>query len=440
MKTTSVTVLLVIVLALLAMSTAQAEDNPQDQFERAREALNRGKYEEAASRFAEVFEKAQQAELAGDALYWEAFARYRLGKTHELKQAAKLLALQARQYSQVATAGEGQSLASRVYAELAERGEADAARKITERASEDELRQETRMAALQALMHMDPRKARPMLKKIILDDKPENRELRQHAIMIMCQQGDEESEDLLIGLLDSEKDPEMLAHVILCLSMSNSDRALKALMKVFKETDDPEVSEAVLISVAQHGGQEVFDFLADIATDQKRDTDTRAQAMMALGMTDRDRRVTDRDRRVTDILVKVLETEHDREILEMALFSLAQSDDPAAREAIKGMLKNTWGGQDEEFQAMVLHFAVQNGDVDLKALREMYKQAQSRDLKQQICHVLTMVEDQDAALEMLIDITRTETDPEIKRDAVFWIGQFDSERAANYLLDVINEK
>jgi HEAT repeat protein len=51
-----------------------------------------------------------------------------------------------------------------------------------------------------------------------------------------------------------------------------------------------------------------------------------------------------------------------------------------------------------------------------------------------------MVEDQDAALEMLIDITRTETDPEIKRDAVFWIGQFDSERAANYLLDVINEK
>jgi tetratricopeptide (TPR) repeat protein len=433
MKTTSVTVLLVIVLALLTGSTAQAEDNPQDQFERAREALNRGKYEEAASRFAEVFQKAQQAELAGDALYWEAFARYRLGKTHELKQAAKLLALQARQYSQVATAGEGQSLASRVYAELAERGEADAAREITERASKDELRQETRMAALQALMQMDPRKARPMLKKIILDDKPENRELRQHAIMIMCHQGDKESEDLLIGLLDSEKDPEMLAHLVMCLSMSNSDRALKALMKVFKETDDPEVSEAVLMSVAQHGGPEVFDFLADIATDQKRDTDTRAQAMMALGM-------TDSDPRVTDILVKVLETEKDREILEMALFSLAQSDDPAAREAIKGMLKNTWGGQDEDFQAMVLHFAVQNGDVDLKALREMYKQAQSRDLKQQICHVLTMVEDQDAALEMLIDITRTETDPEIKRDAVFWIGQFDSERAANYLLDVINEK
>ena len=433
MKTTSVTVLLVIVLALLTVSTAQAEDNPQAQFERAREALNRGKFEDAASRFAEVFQKAQQAELAGDALYWEAFARYRLGKTHELKQAAKLLALQARQYSQVATAGEGQSLASRVYAELAERGEADAAREITERASEEDMRQETRMAALQALMQMDPRKARPMLKKIILDDKPENRELRQHAIMIMCQQDDKESEDLLIGLLDSEKDPEMLAHVVMCLSMSNSDRALKALMKVFKETNDPDVSEAVLMSVAQHGGPAVFDFLADIATDQKRDTDTRAQAMMALGM-------TDSDPRVTDILVKVLETETDREILEMALFSLAQSDDPAAREAIKGMLKNTWGGQDEEFQAMVLHFAVQNGDVDLKALREMYKQANSRDLKQQICHVLTMVEDQEAALDLLIDITRTETDPEIKHDAVFWIGQFDSERAANYLLDVINEK
>ena len=44
------------------------------------------------------------------------------------------------------------------------------------------------------------------------------------------------------------------------------------------------------------------------------------------------------------------------------------------------------------------------------------------------------------ALKMLIEISRSEEDPEIRRDAVFWIGQFDTDEAAEYLLEVINEE
>ena len=440
-KIVSVGILLIILLTLGLNSSAVAakpdkdrqpsEAKAQARFEEGREALNRSQYEKAAEYFAQSYEYSYPEMVAGDALYWEAFSRYRLGKTYELKKAAELLVLQAEEYAEAATAAEGEDLAARIYAKLAERGEADAAREIIFRANEEDIRQETRAAALQALMQMDPSKAMPMLKKIVQDDSPENRELRRNAIFIMCHEGGSETENILLDLLQSETDTEFLSEIIMCLSMTGSDRAMQALMEVFRQTDDQEVAQAALMSIGHHGGRDVFQFLLEIAQERSRDSETRAQALMALTM-------TGRDEEVAAALIKVLETETDQEILEMALISLSRLDSPAAGKAISDLI--TKPGVDEEFRAMALHFATMNGDVSMDLLRDLYNGAESSDLKEQICHVLTMMDDEDQALDLLIEIIRTETDPEIKRDAVFWIGQFNSERAADYLMEVINEK
>ena len=418
-------------LAVAADPDAQKLAKADAAFAEGREALNRSQFQKAAELMAQSYELSRPQMLAGDALYWEAFARFRLERTEELKQAVKLLRLQQEEYREAATAAEGEGLAARIYAKLAERGEADAAREITMQANERDIRLETRTAALQALMQMDPRKAMPILKKIALDATPENLELRRNAIFIMCREGGAESEDLLIDLLTKETDPEFLSEIVMCLSMNQSDRGMKAVMDLFRTTKDPQIAEATLMSLGHHGGDEVFAFLLEVAQDKSREPQLRAQALMALSM-------TGRDREVTDLLVGVLETENDHDIMEMALMALSRIDDPAAAKAIMNLVNKP--GADEEFKAMALHFATINGGVDLATLDQLYLNAKSRDLKQQICHVLTMAEDQDKALDLLIKITRTETDPTIKRDAVFWIGQFDSERAADYLLEVINEK
>jgi hypothetical protein len=433
------TALLIILLMLglsdsaLAADRGQAERKAQAEalFDEARSALNRSKYEDAARLFAQAYELSSPEMEAGDALYWEAFARSRLARTAELKRAVEVLRLQQEDYAGAATAAEGEALAARIYAQLAERGEADAAREITARASEEQIRQETRTAALQALMQMDPARAMPMLTKIVQDDRPENRELRRNAIFIMCREGGREAEDLLIGLLQKETDPEFLSEIVMCLSMSGSDRALQALMDLFRATDDPEVAQAALISIGQNGSEQVFAFLLEIARDSSRDAETRAQALMALGM-------TGRDKEVAQVLSKVLETETDPTLIQMALMSLSRLDDPSATAAILAVV--TREDVSEETRATALHFATMNGGVPLDTLRQMYRSAHSREMKQQICHVLIRSEDQDGALDLLIEITRTETDPEIRRDAVFWIGQFDSDKAAQYLIEVINEQ
>ena len=48
----------------------------------------------------------------------------------------------------------------------------------------------------------------------------------------------------------------------------------------------------------------------------------------------------------------------------------------------------------------------------------------SRDMKLQVCHAVTRIED----------------DPDIKQEAVFWVSRFGRDRAAEFLLEVINEE
>jgi tetratricopeptide (TPR) repeat protein len=411
----------------------ERELQAQAYFEQARESMNHRRYEDAADLFERAYELGLAHELAGNALYWEAFARFRLDRTVELKRAAQLLRQLQAEYEEAATAEEAESLAARIYAELAERGEAEAAREITERASEEDIRQETRAAALQALMNMDPRKALPILEKVVQDDSPENQDLRRNALFIMCHEGGRQAEDLLIGMLETETDPEFLSDLVHCLAMSDSKRALDAMVAVYQRNKDPEVTQSLLMAIGHHhDSARAFDFLAQVALDEAQDVSVRAHALMALSQ-------TDREARATKVVLQILETAEDRELLEMAIMSLSHMDDPAAQEALAGLLKNASNSQDEELMAMALHFSVSNGRVNLDTIRDLYQQARGLELKRQICHVLTMMDDEDAALDLLIEIARNETDAEIRRDAVFWVGQFENDRAAEFLLEVITE-
>ena len=60
---------------------------------------------------------------AGDALYWQAFALYRLGNDEQLRQALKLLATQRTRYAKAATRGDAAALERRIQGELARRGD-----------------------------------------------------------------------------------------------------------------------------------------------------------------------------------------------------------------------------------------------------------------------------------------------------------------------------
>ena len=80
------------------------------------------------------------------------------------------------------------------------------------------------------------------------------------------------------------------------------------------------------------------------------------------------------------------------------------------------------------------------GDLSLDYLLNIYEAAESQELKQQVCHVISTQENSDASLDAMISIARQETDPEIRQHVVFWIGQYDNDKAAEFLLEIIKHE
>jgi HEAT repeat protein len=431
MKTKHIAGFVFLAAALAVAGYALADEESELKMQEAREALNQARYHEAAELLERVYELEKGHQEAGNALYWQAFARYKLQRTHELKVAAELLQMQQENYPESETAQDGEALLARLYGELAERGEADAMREIHELSDDEMQREATRVAALEALMRMDPDMAMPILEDIVTGEKEVSPEMRRHSIFILCRMEDPRSEDLLIGMLDKTDDPELLSELVMCLSMQGSDRAMDAIVDLFNRVDDPQVDEAALFAIGRHGGDRAFEMLAGIVRDPSNDAEMRQQALYGITR-------TGRDEDVAALAVELLKTDKDPEILEAALFALSRTDTEVSGQVFMDLIDNPQA--DEDLRTQALYFAAERGQLDVAFLKEVYAKAESRDMKLQVCHAITRMDDEDEALDALIAIIRSEDDPEIRREAVFWVSRFDNEKAAAFLLEVINEE
>ncbi|MBU1698818.1 MAG: hypothetical protein KJ831_01595, partial [Candidatus Eisenbacteria bacterium] len=169
-------------------------------YKEARELLARDSFREAAERFREISNSYNDSKYTADALYWEAFSLYRLGRLNELKEAMGVLERQIGLYPEAKTRGDALELATRIRGELARRGDADAAEKLAEQVMQLEEREaraltaerngregekdkvdETKLAALQALINMDSDRALPILKKIMQKRDKDSERLRVEA-------------------------------------------------------------------------------------------------------------------------------------------------------------------------------------------------------------------------------------------------------------------
>ena len=97
-------------------------------------------------------------------------------------------------------------------------------------------------------------------------------------------------------------------------------------------------------------------------------------------------------------------------------------------------------GTDEELRAQALYFSARHNKIVVQDLRDIYDLAEGTALKEQIYHALTRMRNQDAALDMLIELVRIEKDPELRKTAIFWIGRFDNDRAVEFLYEIIADE
>ncbi|HEV2641803.1 MAG TPA: HEAT repeat domain-containing protein, partial [Candidatus Elarobacter sp.] len=291
------------------IATVAVTRDPGDSLYRAaREALNGGDYERAAQLFHEVAQKYPKSALVPDAMYYEAFARYRSGGSDELQRARTLLASLRTSFPGYGGRNDVSTLATRVCGELARQGDATCAATIASqaavaasasaapvasaaasasavRASSDSCAamNEDRLAALNALLQMDAEQAQPILQKVLARRDACSSPLRRQALFLVSQKRTPETVDMLVRVAQADPDPKVREQAVFWLSQVPGDRTVTTLNDILRTSTDPGIRDKAIFALSQTRSPRANQILRDYALDNSAPTEVREKAIFWLG-------------------------------------------------------------------------------------------------------------------------------------------------------------
>jgi HEAT repeat protein len=461
---------------IVAVAAVAPRDSADSLWRRARDAFSDGDYARAAELFASVRGRFPSSAYVGDSYYWEAFALSRDGSRAQLRRAVDLLATQGQKYAAAGTVktGEARTLATRIRGILARSGDADAAAEVVGSATsaayavsaasaasvtsavsavtavapvlagvartlgqrgsnnvppgckdEDE---DDRIEALNALLQMNAEQAMPILKKV-LDRRDKCSELlRRKAVFLVSQKRSEESADILLQAAKSDPDAETREQAVFWLSQVSGDKAEDFLLGILKESKDGDVQKKALFSLSQRRSERSQQALRDYASRADAPADLRQEAVFWLGQ----RKSEENAKFLRDLFGRIT----DSELREKILFSMSQmrgmgNDVFILEQATNAKLPM-------ELRKQALFWAAQGREVTTAQLAGIYDRNGETEMRDQVIFALSQRGNRDTqAIDKLLDIAKTEKDRELRKKAIFWLGQSKDPRAAKLLQELI---
>jgi HEAT repeat protein len=456
-----------------------AQEDPADSLYRvARRALNRNDYRAAIERFREIRRRYPRSSYTPDAYYWEAFALYRVGGIGELREAHQLLQEQLAQHAQAGTrrSGESATLAARIDGELARRGDAAAAARVRERAEgprgappappaqpaqpaqpappapraapappapgapaavatprtgncpDEDDEDDPRVAALNALLHMDAESALPILRRVLARRDACSVGLRRKAVFLVSQKRSPETTELLLDAVRSDPDREVRENAVFWLSQVKDERTVAILDSILQDpSTPPDIQEKAIFALSQQRSPRAGAILRAYAERPTASRQGREQAIFWLGQR--------KSQENAEYLRALYGRLDDPDLREKVIFSVSQIGGAESTRWLLGIARDST--EPLQLRKNALFWAGQGGaaTADLVAL---YDRMPDREMREQLIFVYSQRKDA-AAVDKLFDIARREPDPELRRNAIFWLGQSKDPRVVQFLNDLINE-
>ena len=405
----------------------------------ARERMNRGDYKRAADMFMQVAQRSAKSPLAGDALYWNAYALYRSGGSSELSHALHSLARLSREFPNASSVGDAGSLRMRVCGELAKRGDESCAAQVASRAdarrgsrSSDQEQacpdedDDERIAALNALLQMDADRALPVLEKVLARRDKCSTTLRRKAVFLVSQKGDARAADILMYAVRNDPDSEVKEQAVFWLGQTRDERAVDMLQEILQKETSDEVLDKAVFALSQHRTARAATILRDLASREGASLKRREQAIFWLGQ--------QRNGENAELLKNLYKRVNEEELKEKIIFSISQN---RGSDGGKWLMDVALDAKEPiEMRKKALFWVGQNRGASMDELAALYSRLVDREMKEQLIFVYSQRREP-AAVDKLMDIARNEKDKELRKKALFWLGQSRDPRVLKFMEDLI---
>jgi HEAT repeat protein len=423
----------------------QQGDPADSLYRRAREALNRRNYTQAADLFKQVADRYPKSPSAPSAMYFRAFSLYQTGSVDRMRESRDVLASLEKKYPN-ADLADAKTLRTRVCGELAQRGDAQCAAEVTKLAQKTETKptksvatssgaacseddDDERVVALNALLQMDADRAMPILKKVLERRDPCSYVLRRKAVFLVSQKGGEEAADILMQTAKNDPDQETREQAVFWLGQVRSERAVPLLEDLLKNSKDNETKNKALFALSQQSSPKAGQILRDFAERDSEDEELREQAIFWLGQ----KRSEDNATYLKSLYGRVKSDA----LKDKIIFSLSQQRDFGNADWIMKIALDP--KESIEMRKQALFWAGQMGG-STESFANLYDKMTDSEIKEQLIFVLSQRSKDGKALEKLMEIAKTDKDKELRSKAVFWLGQSRDPRAAKFLEDLISKE
>jgi HEAT repeat protein len=410
----------------------QDRDPADSMLTSARDALNRGEWRRAADIFSQVYTKYPKSARLQQAAYYEAFARYRIGTTDELKASLKVLNDRAQGGSNTSNSNEIQILTTRVRGVLAQRGDVDAARQLQADAQKgkscDNEDMQVRSEALSALAQSDMATATPLLRRVLEKKDPCTLELRRRALSILLRRADTAATSAAISVAkNADETIDLRTDAISYLARLPGENAVSALQELLRTSTDRDIQRAAIRSLANTDNTKARQSIRLLVERSDVGEQLRIEALNTF----------DRDRG----------TGADDAAFLRALYPKLQSD-ALKRAAIAAISKNA-GTENEQFVMAVARNTAESSEVRSNAISRMYRipaisiadisklydSADSRSMRTQIINVLAQ-RNEPETVDKLGEIAKTSTDPSMRSQAISALSRKTDPRARKVIVDL----
>jgi HEAT repeat protein len=447
------------------------DDKADSLWREGRNAISDEDWRGAAKLFAQIIDRYPKSTYVADSYYWQAFALGRRGGTDNTREAVALLEKQIDRYSTAASvkSGDSKSLLTRLQGSLARGGDANAAASISERASAtahgaanaaradaNSARAEAnaaraeargggrsrsstppgckseedddRVEALNALLQMGSDDALPILKKVLARRDECSEVLRRKAVFLVSQKRGDEAADILVETAKNDPDSETREQAVFWLSQVQSEKAVPLLQQILKTSKDETMQDKALFALSQKSDQRAQQALRDFADRDDVTEHLREQAIFWLGQ----RRSDENAQYLRELFAKT----SNGAVKEKIIFSISQTKSTGNEQWLLDQAVNTKNSMEVRKQA--LFWAGQTGGIDVAKLGALYDKGSEEEFKNQVIFVLSQRSRSPEAVDKLIDIAKNEKNHELRKQALFWLGQSRDPRAMKALQEIIN--
>ena len=379
-----------------AEAEEQATSKEDEAYDRGTEALDEEHWDRAIEAFDAVVRMAGKKVDAG--LYWKAYA---LNKAGRASDALTVIAQLRKSAPQSRWLNDAKAL------------ELEIKQRSGQRTSpETEGDEDLKLMALNGLLNTDSERALPLLEKFLTGNS--SSKLRERALFVLSQSDSPRAREIVVRIARGQQSPEMQETAIRYLGLFGGDASKQALADLYQSSSDVSVKKAVLQSFMVSGQKARV--LA--AARGEKSEELRKSAIHLLGVMGAQPELWEMYQAESSVEVK-------KAILH-AMFVGGGSD------RLTEVAKSE---KDPELRKAAIHSLGVMGDRTGPVLLSIYASDSDRDIRRQILHALFV----QGNVKVLIQIARTEKDPELRKEAVGQLSHMGSKEATDFLVELLNK-